>query len=87
MNYEKIYKLTEKNYHTEARIEIARGLAKKTLSQNYVNIFIAIQKIQDIKKHIPLNLHLYREEETKDMLEAVKLVFGDKVLEDLNKCI
>ncbi len=87
MNYKLIKELTNNNNHTEARIEIAEELAKKTLSQSYVKIFRAIQQIQDIKRHIPLNLMRYREEETKDMLEAVKLVFGDKVLEDLNKCI
>ena len=87
MNYKKISELTEVNNHTEARIEIAKELMKKTKDDYYVKIFEAIKQIQDKEKHLPMDLYSYRSKKTNDLIEAVEIVFGEEVLKEVKGCI
>ena len=87
MDYKKISELTEVNNHTEARIEIAKELFKKTKDDYYLQIFKAIQSIQYKEKHLPFQLSIYRDHKTIGMLSKIKDLFGIKTLKELEHCI
>ena len=87
MNYKLISELTEVNNHTEARIEIAKELMKKTKDDYYLKIFQAIQQIQNKEKHLPFQLSIYRDHKTMGMMSEIKEKLGVVVLKELEVCI
>ena len=79
-----IAEMTERNYHTEARLLISKQFA---YCRKYQTLFEAIKTITDIEGKIPFGIVAYREDITNDMLEQIKRTEGQKTFDKISSCL
>lgn len=87
MNYDKIYKLTKKNYHTEARIEIAKEFNEITGDDKFLKIFKSVKRIHSQYGYLPFQIAMFREKATGEMMNEIKGHIGIDVPGKLNSCL
>jgi len=75
--------LTDRNYHIEARIEIARYFGFK----DYEKVFRLINQISGILHGAPMSLLRFRDELTDDMLKDIKSREGRDVYEMIYRAL
>lgn len=70
---EKIADMTERNYHTEARIAIA---SQFNYCADFYKLFQAIKTIHSFEHFLPFAIASYRDEKTDQMLRQIEATDG-----------
>ena len=76
--------MTERNYHTEARIAIA---AKFEYCKDFYNLFQAIKMIHNFEQSLPFSIALYRDEKTDQMLARIEKTDGIEIVNAISEVI
>lgn len=78
-----IQRLTEQECHNEARLKLAVALNR----YNEAKIIIALDYIQDLEKHLPRALLMYRTLITERLLRHVRETLGPEVADKILKAL